>query len=371
MRRHVPLKGHRGIYYSERANGTRTYEVRYVDSEGKQRFEACGDRLKDALERQAQIRVSLGKGERVAPSRKTYGEVADEWKRQRQVSPKTAENYDRSLRLYVLPRFGRRKIQEITTDSVAAFLSELPERLSDSTKTQVYIATRQVFSYAVNPRRGYIQVNPCSGLERGERPKPKKNSVRILESGEAERLILASTPWLRPIIQTAMLSGMRIGEIQALRWEDVNFAKNELTVKSSLGRDSELGPTKNRKVRVIPLLPALRKILAEQPSRFAGGFVFQHEDQPLPYSKIVSSFGRARKRARLSEVPRVLTLHDLRHTFASILLRDGRDIGWVSELLGHSDTKVTLETYAHVIYRENRAEEAAQRLSEALGRWAT
>jgi len=374
MKRHVPVAGHKNVYYSERVSG-RTYEIRYRDSAGKLRFETCGPKLRDALDRQADVRVKLNRGERVSPNRMTLEECVSEWRLHRRgrkgepLAPRTVDSYESNLRTHILPRLGSRRLQSLTPDDIALFLRELP--LAAGTKRTVYAVLSDVLNHAANPRRGYIPFNPCQMLEDGERPSQQRTEVRVLDADETERLLAACLPWLRPIVQTSLLSGMRLGEVLGLRWQDVDFKQDVLHVRGQLDRKRTFVPTKGKQHRQVPLLPALRVILSTQPTRFQQGYVFTTQvSTPFIHSLVNRAFDKARTKAGLSEVPRKLRFHDMRHTFASALLRDGRDIAWVSELLGHASTQTTLQTYAHVIRRENRMEEAASRLGEALGSWA-
>ena len=82
MKRHIPTR-YAGIYYSERQGGKRSYEVRYRDSAGKDRFKTCGDKLQDALDVQADIRVRKRRGEKVAPNRMLFSETVELWRKHR------------------------------------------------------------------------------------------------------------------------------------------------------------------------------------------------------------------------------------------------------------------------------------------------
>lgn len=365
--RHRPVEGRKGIYYSV-YGGVKKFEVRYTDSDGKSRFETCGTRLSDALDRQAEIRRALGLGERVAPSRKTFGEVADEWLESLTVKEASVKVY-RGRVEHARRAFGRRRIQDITPDMVAAFVRQLHH--SDGGKGLILGTVSQVFSFASNPRRGYLSSNPCSHLEKSERPKGDPLEVRVFDRGELARLLEHSSGWLRPIVLASALTGMRVGEVRGLQWGDVDFARNEITVRRTISTHTELpGSTKSGKQRSVPLVPQLKGLLLEMVTleHRETDWIFPGPDgRPRPYRTINKAFAAAVKRAKLSPTPRKPRFHDLRHTFASVLLHDGKDIVWVSKILGHANVQTTLSTYAHVIERNNRLEDAATRLSEALG----
>lgn len=371
-RRHVPVKGRRGIYFSEGKSG-KVYEVRYVDSKGQDRFKTTGPLLRDALDFQADIRVRLGKGERVVVVRMRLSELAKEWDAHRldgssSLTPGTVKSYRSHVRNHIIPGLGTRLVSEITADTIMHWVGGL--KLSDSTKRSVYAVLSDILSFAASRRRGYITNNPCRDLEKGELPRAAEYPIRVLGPGEADLLLAASPLWLKQIVQTALMTGMRHSEILGLSWDDIDFEENVIHVRRQLQSGKRV-PTKGKREREVPLLPSLRRILFGLPSRFNGGFVFvTSTGKTYHYSQVDQAFKKAREDAGLSEDPRALRLHDCRHTFASALLRDGRDVSWVSGLLGHTRTAVTLETYAHVIDRPGRVEEATERLVEGLGEWA-
>lgn len=372
MRRHVAVKGHRGLYFSDSANGKR-YEVAYRDVDGKRHFRVVGPDLQQALVEQAKTRVKLSKGVRAYYPPVTFGAVAEEWEQYKSpsISPASSTRYRGLLNNHLLPKFGDRKISSITTDQIALHLASLRTTdgkvMSGSTRQGAYVVLHSVMEYAANTRRGYIAVNPCSSLEAGERPRVKKPPFRVLSPEEAKSLLVHSEEWFKPVLLTAMYTGLRAGEILGLRWENIDFAANEISVVGQIRPDRTYAETKGKNQRHVPLLPALRPVLFDMPSRFGGGYVFVIDGGPISYSLVSLTFRRAREKAGIGGGDKHLTLHACRHTFASALLRDGKDIIWVSSLLGHRSPKVTLDTYAHVIQRDNRNEEASMRLSEALG----
>ena len=374
MNRHIPVPKHTGIYKSETSTGW-SYEVCYTDSNGKRRWKVCGHNLQDALDYQADIRLRLRKGEKVAPQRIRFQQVADEWlaAQARTCTESSLRSYELIVRNYLVPRFGTVQVQKISPDDISLWLHGLTayttgNPLAGASKQSIYTALHQVFQYGCNPRRGYLSYNPCDGLEAKEKPKPTKMEPRIPTADELKRLKLASPPWLQQIIVCAQWTGMRAGEILGLQWSDVDFDGNQITVSRQRDAYGVDKPTKGKESREIPLFAPLRTMLVSMPSRFQGGYVFVTENgNPYWYSRVQQAFVAARVAAGVSDDPRPLRMHDLRHAFASVLLRDGKDVAWVSDLLGHKSIQTTLDTYAHVIRREDRSVEATARLKEAFG----
>lgn len=379
MKRHVPEPGRKSVYYSVNAAGQKMYEVRYRDSDGRDRFKTCGPRLKDALDFQASVRTKLAEGVRYAPSNRTFADVAAEWVEHKmgehtELAGNTIKLYDSVLKNHLLPAFEHKRLQSITVDDVARFLKK--KEYCPGYRINMLIVLRQIMGYAASPRRGYLSVNPCDYLEKRERPSREKTPVRVLLPGEADRLLAAAPDQLRSVIALSLTTGLRLGEIMGLRWEDISFDDNTLHVQRQLLTGKringvKIGPPKSGKPRKIELFPGARKELISLPSRFQGGFVYVNErGNPQFHGRIGNMFRQARVDAGLSTTPRPFRFHDCRHTFASALLEGGKDIVWVSEILGHSSPKITMELYWHVINREDRLEEASTRLADALGEWA-
>lgn len=382
MKRHIPVKGRKSLYYSTTVSGEKRYEVRYRDVDGHQHFKVVGPDLKEAIAEQARINVKIGRGVKAHYGSMLFDAVSEEWKAARysKLAPSTTRTYDKYLSGFLIPKFGTRKIRSISTDEIARFLSELRradgKQMSGSYAQGIYIVLYLVMEYAANDRRGYIPKNPCDSLEAGERPRPASSDKRALTQEEAQALLLHSAKWFKPILLTALTTGMRAGEILGLRWDDIDFSTDTIHVRYQL-QGGVYVQTKGKEERDVPLLPALRKVLYALPSRFGGEnlFVQPRASGKVTYSDLQVAFKTACKHAGIAleessgikDALKGVSIHACRHTYASALLRDGKDVTWVSSLLGHKSPEITLNTYAHVIQRENRNTEAADRLREALG----
>jgi integrase len=157
--------------------------------------------------------------------------------------------------------------------------------------------------------------------------------LRYLDLPECHLLISCCEPHLKPIVITALNSGMRKGEILSLRWNMTDL-KNGFIL---------LNRTKSGKRREIPVNATLRATLQALPRRLDVPYVFFDPSTGKPYRECKRSFATACRRAGLID----LRFHDLRHTFASQLIMSGIDITTVKELLGHASLKMTLR-YAHL-----------------------
>src|SRR5262249_41952471 len=126
MTRRTKVKNHSGVYYRTMSRGRR-YEVTYLDSDGHRRWQTVPgyDNLVEAEALLGEKREKLRRGERVAPSRQTFAQLYEEWMAQLNLAERTLDHYARDARLHLLPRFGRRRAQALTTDDVARLISEL------------------------------------------------------------------------------------------------------------------------------------------------------------------------------------------------------------------------------------------------------
>ncbi|GAG10203.1 unnamed protein product, partial [marine sediment metagenome] len=176
--------------------------------------------------------------------------------------------------------------------------------------------------------------NPVRDVRFLRQPDPRE---RILTEEEEKRLLEASTEHLKPVIMIALRTGMRKGEIANLEWEQVDMRHREI----------EVTKTKSGKKRIIPVSGGLYELFLSMRGKNGGSeFVFQYEDPKTGERKHLKYFRRAFESACRRAGIKKLTFHDLRHTFASRLVRAGVDLITVKDLLGHHSVKTT-ERYTH------------------------
>lgn len=180
--RRLKVKDRRGIYYRELPNGRRRYEIGFYDSAGRQRWKTIPGNLKDAEAALEGVRGKLRRGERVAPTNKTFEDVSAAWlASQTELRPRSREAYERALRVHLLPRFGRRRIATITDEDVAYLIADMRERgYKGWTIRGTLTPFGRTLAYAT--RRGLIGHNPMQRLERGERPKVGRQDMRISDA---------------------------------------------------------------------------------------------------------------------------------------------------------------------------------------------
>lgn len=241
--------------------------------------------------------------------------------------------------------FGNMPLLRITPELVNEYRQERIARdeVSERTVNRDLQELKTMFNQIIACKRWRrVLENPVSYVKLA---KERNERIRYLEYGEIQKLLSAAGDHLRPIVLTALHTGMRRGEILNLLWTDVDFKNDSVHVRES----------KNGEGRFIPLSAELRKTLQSLPSRFLGGYVFPSYlprrarkesnavGQQFPFVDLKNGFSSALKTAGISD----FRFHDLRHTFASQMVMSGAELNTVRELLGHKSIKMTLR-YAHL-----------------------
>jgi integrase len=375
------------------------YEIGYVDASGVDRMKTLGPvksesapnglTLKDAKAEREKLRVNARAGEVVVPSKMTFGEVADDFLTlfeslvaAGERSERTLELYKQRHRCYLEPRFGRLPIQKITPDRVARLLAELRSQGKKPwTIKGIYVLLGGIFNHAMS--RGLVAESPLKRLSRAERPKARASSKpRVLSHDEIRRLLDYAIDGYRPLLATAVFSGMRLSELLGLRWQDVDFEAGLIHVRHQLSRATKRKPARllplktDAGSRDIVLLPELGRLLKEhKAAAFQRGYartedyVFSTAIGTPFYGRNVSVRGldKAADRAGLNgdQRPRV-SMHDLRHTFASHLILDLKlDIVTVSRQLGHARPSITSDVYAHLFDQARHHADIRERMAES------
>jgi integrase len=405
--RRTAVAGHPAVYYRVGANGKRRYEISFRDSEGRRRWKVIDGGLREAEEALDEIRGRIRRGERVAPSKATLREIAESWlEAQTQLRSRTLERYRGALECHVFPRFGHLRVAELTEDHVSQLIAEMragvhfrrermvrdphTRKLVPDTSSRLVRVKRatpfagwtiravltplsRVMAHAV--RRGMAAANPVAKLERGERPAVSRREMRVLEPDEIESLLGVACERYRPLLATAVFTGLRLGELLGLVWADVDFEGGLIKVRKQLARTGErVEPKTPQAVRDVVLMPALGRVLREHKLRTGYSqptdFVFPSlTGTPLQARNVARrALGKATAQAELhAGGRRALRFHDMRHTFASLLIAEGLDVVFVSRQLGHANPSITLSIYAHLFDRARHAERTRDALETSFG----
>ena len=285
------------------------------------------------------------------------------------VLPSTVEAYAGRLERHILPRLGERRLDQIAVDDILCLIGDLRKAgYSGTTVATTLTPLSRLFAHAV--RRGLLEVNPVSQLDRSERPRVSRKERPVLSRDEIGRLLDAAPLQYRTLLATAILSGLRQGELLGLHWRDVDFDNQRIRVRSALDRRRrDVPPKTERAVRDVILMPALAQALRRHkrasPFNRADDYVFTTRAGTPEHACHIGP--RALKPALERAGIRPVRWHDLRHTFASLLIAGGANITFVSRQLGHASSQVTLGIYAHLLDGEEQARRTREMLEEILG----
>jgi integrase len=293
---------------------------------------------------------------------------------------KTLEGYKGIIAFDVRSLIGHIKLSELQSSHIQGILNAMTTRgVCSNTQRRLYSVISTALDSAV--AWGSLEINPMSRLEI---PRPGVKKMRALSQEEVGRFLAVTDKGRHAeYFRTAVVTGMRPGELAGLRWGDVDFEHCTISIQRSLAWKTKfvdgwilVPPKTERGRRQITIPKSLANALAELKKRQevvrgkAGSsykyeeFVFANKSgRPVYPRQFVRVFKVALLRASL---PRTIRLYDLRHTSATLLLRAGEHIKVVSERLGHSSVGITLEIYVHVLPGMPR--DAANRMENLLNR---
>ena len=265
--RRRPVPHHPGIYFRPRADGRTAppYEIAYLDSSGRRRWQVIHGSLEDAEAKRAELRLRRRRGERIEPTRQTFAEYSREWLERQDVRTRTREKYEWALRQHLIPRLGRLRLDQINCEDIASLISEMRRKgYKGWTITSAIRPLSLILGQAA--RRGRIPANPFSQLERGERPRhDDQRPKRILSLDEMRALIeSADSELYRCLIELLLTAGLRVGEALGLTVSDLDPRNAVMRVAYQLGRDGTRTPLKTEESkRAIDIPQGLMRRLLE------------------------------------------------------------------------------------------------------------
>ena len=291
------------------------------------------------------------------------------------VRASTVERHEINVRVHIVPVLGQLKLKALTPANVRGLHREkLDAGLSPATVRKIHSTLHKALAQAVAD--GLLPRNAADV----KAPRPAPEEMRPLSEDEARRFLEAAKgDTFEALYVLAVTTGLRRGELLALRWEDADLERGTLRVGRSLTREKGrylMGDTKTKKgrrrvnltPRTVAALKVHRKRQLEERVRLAGlyedrGLVFATGTGAIlsPENLVKRSFKPLLKRAGLPEI----RFHDLRHTCATILLGRGVHPKLVQELLGHATVAMTLDTYSH--YLPSMGDQAGGAMGEAFG----
>ncbi len=331
--------------------GPKRWRARYRGPDGRERSQTFTRRI-DAERFLAETESAKAHGAWTDPalSRTTHGEYATTWAATKgNVRPRTRLNIEGRLQAHILPAFGSVALGGITPADVRAWVADLSSKgLAPSTVKATYLTFGQIVRTAEID--GLIRRSPCLGIELPA--DTSRTEMHFLTTAQVAALADSIDDRYRCLIVTAAYTGMRAGELGALKLERVNLLRRTVDVVESLGEVRGVlttGPTKTGKRRTVSLPSFLAEMIGAHigncPSR--DGYVFTAaEGGPIRQHNLRERhFKPATRQAGLPEGVR---FHDLRHTCAAILIDQGWNPKQIQERLGHASIRTTLDRYGHL-----------------------
>ena len=365
------------IYFDEKQKTWRA-EIQWVDSAGVTHRKSWKDKKQASIKtkmKEFKKQLLLNNGN-FDPNEVTFKEFAEYWVHNIFKPTVKQTSYARkvdTLNNQVYPYLEGIQINKITHSDIQIMVNELSNKgLSYSTVKKAYEAVGGCLRYYRVKNR--IAFNPCEGIVMPENIKRAESDIKYFVEDERKKICERATevyPTGTPIYRLGsafvllMYTGMRVGELCALTWDDIDFEERTITVCKTAVEETviDAGGKKHRPIiiqestktkngiRVIPMtqraydaLLDIKKVTGNE--KYLMTSTNHNHIRP---SRLDTTFNRLLNAAGLKGKNESYGVHTLRHTFASMLFDKGCDVKVVSELLGHANTKITENTYIHIL----------------------
>lgn len=338
------------------------WEARYIkghEISGKIRYGFCyGRTYSEAKEKVNKCKAAMLNGESAesVDGRRRFGYFCDMWLKYGKARWKesTYIKYETVLQRHIKPKLGACCPQGITSDTIASFGDELlQEGLSPKTVKDILVTLRSVLKYTA---RYYPGSFPAVEIAY---PKNPRQEMRVLSLEEQKHLIeylLYEMDTCKFGILLAMFTGMRIGELCALRWENISLEDKTIHINATMQRLKHSDPCGQAKTRVtvtlpksetsirtIPMTEEIAALCKQMQCRRSDAYILTGETRYMEPRALQYRLGKYTRECGLEDIH----FHTLRHTFATRCVEAGFEIKSLSEILGHSTTTITLDRYVH------------------------
>lgn len=339
---------------ARRGKGQR-WQVKYrVD--GREKDGGSFDVKAVAKRRLTELEASVQRGAWVDPDdRTTVAEYARRWAAARPYRATTARRVDMQIRCHIEgAALGRRRLAGVLPSDVQSWAAELARTMAPSTVQLQVNLLKAVYVSAVLDR-----LVASSPVVRISIPRAEQERVVPLTIGQVQALAAAVPGRSAAMVVVQAALGLRIGELLALRAQDVNFLGRTARVEHQLERGTRhrVPPKTPRSRRTIPLPTVAGEALAGHMRRWPalpdGSLFYGVNGRPYDHTyygtKVFTAAARRLAGAKNSTFPGGVTTHDLRHHYASVLLAAGESVVAVAERLGHDNATMVIKVYGHLL----------------------
>lgn len=339
------------------------WEARYIkgrEQSGKIKYGFCyGGTYQEAKEKVTKIRISIAMGESVSVknAKKRISGLSDEWiqANKNRIKESSYVKYCGILEKYIKPKLGGYYLQGLTSELIDGFAEELLQKdgLSPKTVKDILVVLHSMIVYG---ERQYPGAFPIIHINY---PKTVKKEMRVLTRSEQNRFVeylLQDMDSCKFGILLALLTGMRIGELCALRWEDISLENQVIHIKATMQRLKDVNgggsgktkvtigtPKSETSVRVIPMTELAATFCVQMQTKCRVAFVLTGNERYMEPRTLQYRLKKYTEECGLEGVH----FHTLRHTFATRCVEVGFEIKTLSEILGHATTTITLDRYVH------------------------
>lgn len=344
----------------EHRGGKYCIRYSYKDEDGIRRHKReTFDKYKQAAAFKTKIENDMLENEFVEPSKQTVREYLTEWLEdyKDEIAYNTYTGYRTNTR-HINKHVGNYPLQKLQAHHIEKMYKQLRSTLSGTSIRYIHRTLSRALTLAEKDQ--LLKKNPCGTVDI---PKRTTYTAAFLDEQEVAQLMEAAKDTdIYIAVVLAVSRGMRRNEILGLRWQDINFAKNNISINHSIryekGDYIRETPKSEKSIRILPLSDKLKRLLKEQRARqkknmelfwndyHKSDYICTYADGKLinpPTFSVI--FSRLLKKNNLRHV----RFHDLRHTSASLMLREGIELKVVSDILGHSTITITSDLYTHVL----------------------
>lgn len=319
------------------------------------------------------------KSERLRPEM-AFGDCLNYWYETHskpKLRPTTQVNYENCIRAHIIPEIGKIPLNKLTQNDLQQFYARLKKTgrkrltelygdgLSDRMVRMCHAVSRTALERAMHD--GFIRTNPAIGCKL---PPKKAREMQVPDREELQRfLIQAEAEGYYELFLLDLSTGLRRGELMALRWDDLDFKTGELNIDKQVydvkGQMQLVTPKTKASVRKLMLPAAVVAVLKEYKKTVNSRWMFPSpvkEDSPMTPGAVRKRLQQILEHAGCKHV----RFHDLRHTFATLSLQNGMDVKTLSSMLGHVSAATTLDIYTHIT--DDMRHSAAESIDRGIGK---